>query len=492
MGGRDDLIRKINPAIAFAMCAFIVRIPLLFDFGLHLDEQTFLNIGHDVARGYLPYLHTWDNKPPLLFILISPLTIIAQHQIWIIRVFATALDVVTGILIKRTADRVFGENPSHWLAAVWWFAAITVRDGGGALMSETVAFPFLMGGTLLSCKHRLRPSQALFAGLLFGIATLVRMTPAFPAVAIVVTLAVESVLRRKWVLAREGAFVALGGLCALFAVVLPYVIAGETDMLVRSMLFAPLAYVDERGRSSLLDLTQSLAQSVSIGGTFLFAIPVLIACATAPLRPPGPWWRVGIMLGATLFGMTQGPAGAFYLISAEPFACVFAAQAFSSILATRPSKSFKFATVAVLMAPLLVSFGVALKRSRDPSTIDETRAMLNERMKPNDTLYLTTDYLLYWLLERTPPHPVVTHAGNLFRPGMFRVLPYGMKTSGDVMRAIIATRPTWIVFGEDTAAKYSEGTEVGDILQPFLASEYEREPSPNGRMIYRLRASGDR
>ena len=492
MGGQDNLLRNTNPALAFAICAFIVRIPLLFDLGLHLDEQTFLNIGHDVARGHLPYLHTWDNKPPLLFILISPITIIAQHQIWIIRVFATALDVVTGILIKRTADRLFGENPNHWVAAVWWFAAITVRDGGGALMSETVAFPFLMGGTLLLCKHRPPPWQAFFAGLLLGIATLVRMTPAFPAIAVVVTLAVESVLRRKWVLARDGGFVALGGLCALCAVVLPYVIAGETDMLVRSTLFAPVAYVDERGRSSLLGLTQSLAQSASIGGTFLFAVPVLIWCVTARLRPFGPWWRVAIMLAATLFGVTQGPAGAFYLISAEPFACVFAAQAFSSVLAMRLSKLFKFAAMAVLMAPLLVSFGVAIKRGRENSAIGETRAMLNERMKPNDTLYLTTDYLLYWLLERTPPHPIVTHAGNLFRPGMFRVLPYGMKTSGDVMQTVIATRPTWIVFGEDTVARYSRGTEVGDILQPVLESEYEREPSPKGRMIYRLRASVNR
>lgn len=113
-------------------------------------------------------------------------------------------------------------------------------------------------------------------------------------------------------------------------------------------------------------------------------------------------------------------------------------------------------------------------------------------MRPQDTLYLTTDYGLYWLLERVPPHPLVTHAGNLFRPHMLGVLPYGIATSADLMHAIVASRPTWIVFGAETADKYDRGTEVGDILQPVLATEYARQPAPAGRTIYRRREAEPR
>lgn len=103
------------------------------------------------------------------------------------------------------------------------------------------------------------------------------------------------------------------------------------------------------------------------------------------------------------------------------------------------------------------------------SALLETYVELHDTMKPGETLYLTTDYLLYWLLEREPPHPIVTHAGNLFRPGMFHVLPYGMNTSADVMRAIVAVRPTWIVFGADTIWRYEKETDVGQLLQPVLS-----------------------
>jgi hypothetical protein len=62
-----------------------------------------------------------------------------------------------------------------------------------------------------------------------------------------------------------------------------------------------------------------------------------------------------------------------------------------------------------------------------------------------------------------------------------------MKTSADVMRAIVAATPTWIVFATSTESKYEEGTDVGQVLQPVLALQYELKPSPPGRAIYRLR-----
>src|SRR5215471_16327424 len=100
----------------FVLGAFAIRLPLLFALDLHGDEQTFLNVGHDVALGHLPYLHGfWELKPPVLFFVLAPVTIIADHKIWIVRLFATIFDATTGVLIKKTADLVFGEHWSHWL-----------------------------------------------------------------------------------------------------------------------------------------------------------------------------------------------------------------------------------------------------------------------------------------------------------------------------------------------------------------------------------------
>jgi hypothetical protein len=439
-----------------------------------------------LAQFWVFVIGAFATRVPLLFFLVAPITAIAHHQIWVVRLFAAAFDILTAVLIKRVADRLFGESWINWVSAIWWFAAITVRDGGGTLMSDTIAMPFLMGGTLLLCRERPLLWQGFLAGLLLGSATLVRGSPVFAAVAVVVLILGEGLVRRDWHLASVSVLVAFGGLCTLALVTVPYFIVGEMDMLVRTMLLSQIAYVQERGQSSMLKEIVSLAHSRSIGSAFLFGVPGLIYCAATGLGSTGAL-RVGVMWIAQLVGLSQGPEGAFYLITLMPFACVFAAPVFSCLLAIPRSGFLKAALTTFLMFPVPIAAGAAIKRGSERSAMADTRAMLSKEMKSGDTLYLTTDYLLYWLLERTPPHPLVTHAGNLFKPGMFRVVPFGMNTSADVMRAIVAVRPTWIVFSTDLMDKYQQGTEVGQILQPVLASQYELKPSPEGRLIYRLR-----
>jgi 4-amino-4-deoxy-L-arabinose transferase-like glycosyltransferase len=471
-------------AFAFIAGAFALRVPLLFNLDLHPDEQTFINVAYDVVSGHLPYLHTWDNKPPLLFFLIAPITAIAHHQIWVVRLFAAALDISTGLIVKSIADRLFGRSRINWIPAIWCFAAISVRDGGGALMSETVALPFLMGGALLLSAERPLPWQGLLGGACLGVATLVRASPAFSAVAVIAVLFAEALVRRDAQLMATALLGIVGGFCALGLVLLPYLAAGEMDMLVRSAVLAPRAYVHERGQSSLVDEFGAIVRSRSIGPAFLFGVSGLLYC-TMPGFRTAPRFRLGAMWVAQIAGQTWGPGGAFYLIVLVPFACIFAAPMFSLLAGFLRPAVARAALVALAVCPALVAGGVAIKRGSERSPMAETRAMLAQNMKPQDTLYLTTDYLLYWLLDRTPPHPLVTHAGNLFRPAMFSVLPYDVKTSADLMRAIVSQHPTWIVFGVETEAKYVQGTEVGDVLQPVLAVQYEREPSPAGRAIYR-------
>lgn len=475
-------------ALAFAIGAFAIRFPLLFNLDLHPDEQTYINVAYDVAAGYLPYLHTWDNKPPLLFLLIAPITVVAHHQIWVIRIFAAAFDISTGLIVKSICDRLWGRSVINWISAIWWFAAITVRDGGGALMSETVALPFLMAGALLFSAERPLLWRGLLGGLCLGVATLARTSPVFPAVALVAFLFAEAMVRRDGQLLRVALLGVVGGGGILLSVVLAYMALGELNMLLRSTVVAPLAYVQERGQSSLVDEMGAIARSRSIGLVFLFGIPGLISCAMPGSRTT-PRLRLGVMWIALIAGQTLAPRGAFYLIVLVPFACIFAAPTFTLLATYLGSVPARALMITLALLPALAATGVAIKRGSERSPMAETRALLAENIKPEDTLYLTTDYLLYWLLARAPPHPLVTHAGNLFRPGTFSVLPYEIKTSADLMRAIVAKRPTWIVFGAETESKYELGTEVGDILQPLLASHYAHETSPFGRTIFRLRSS---
>jgi hypothetical protein len=315
---------------------------------------------------------------------------------------------------------------------------------------------------------------------------LVRATPVFPAVGIFAVLLLEGLMWHDRRTLLAGALVVLGGVCTLVMETLPYALVGEMDMLARSLLLAPVAYVQERGHSSFLKEIATFATSKSIGGAFFFGLVGMAShFITQPKSPAA--WRIAVMWLSLTLGLARAPEGAFYLILLMPFACIFAAPAFSKLTLISKFKLVAIALTIALLLPVPIAAFTAIKRGNVRSPTSETFAILSKEIQPGDTLYATTDYLLYWLMDRAPPHPIVTHAGNLFRPGMLSVLPFGMSTSADVMRSIVATPPTWIILGAPPN-RYGPETDVGEVLQPVIASKYELFPSPSGRLIYRLRS----
>lgn len=476
------------PSLAFAAVTLLIRLPLFGPLTIHMDEHTFLVMGQDVARGHLPYLHLWDNKPPLIFFLTAVVSTVAQHEIWVVRLVAALFDVASALLVKRLADRLFGASAIHWLCALWCVAAFTASTAGGALMSETMALPFLMGGALLLCAEKPTLRQGFVAGVLLGAAALIRLTPALPAVVVVFLILGIALLRRDLGLLRFAMATVSGGLFTLLAVAAPYAVAGELDMLLRSALLAPLAYVQGSPQESLIEilLRQPPAKVVSlplIAGIAGFAYQVLRGKTT-----PG-FWLFAAIGAAQLIAILQGPPWKHYLAMMFPFACVFAAPLIARALAFPRSRVITLLLAAVLAMPVPVAFKRAWARAQERDIAAETYRLLADRMAPSDTLYATVDYALYWLLDRTPPHPIVTHARNIARDFMFRTLPYGLRTGGEVMRAALATRPTWIVFCRDCEETkwYAPDTEIGRVLAPILARDYELQPSPAGRAIFRLR-----
>jgi Dolichyl-phosphate-mannose-protein mannosyltransferase len=472
--------------LLFLSTCILVRAPLFMPLNIYPDEHTFLNMGHDVAQGNLPYQHLWDNKPPLLFFLLAPLTSLSFHNMLVPRLAAAMLDGIVALLVKRIADRLFGERSTHWIASLWCFAATTLSVGGGALMSETVALPFLMSAALILATERNSTTESAFSGVLLGSAALVRFTPVLPAVAIVAWLAVSGLIRRDFAQMRSAVFVVAGGLLILIIVVLPFALVGDLDVLWRSTVLAPLAYVGGESRSILKLFLEDLSSMKMTAFTIIAGI-VGLASSFSTYRKVEKFQRLAVMYMAAIVALFFGAAWQHYFVTIVPLSAVFAAPVLSRVITIPKQQLSRWAVLIILAVPMAAAAGKAVKRSLLPDTMANTRTFLKTRMLPGDTLYLTVDYGLYWLLERSPPHPIVTHAGNLFRPDMFRVLPYGMSSAADVMEAIVQERPTWIVFGDETQWKYGPETEVGKVLQPVLARDYTLEPSPADRAIYRLR-----
>jgi len=481
--------RRIAVFFMFVLAAILIRLPLFNISKISTDEHTFLNMGYDVAIGNLPYIHLWDNKPPLLFFIMAPIAVLADHHIWVVRLIAALCDATTALLVKSIADQLFGKRAAHWLCAAWCFVALTLTAVGRALMSETIALPLMMGAARLFSPQKPNATACFWGGVLLGAATLVRLLPAFPAAALVVTLVADGVVRRDRQRLQSALLVISGGILAGLAVSLPYAVAGQFDMLVRSAIQAPIAYAHDssgesfpamlRHSSRFLVLTLLLGLAGGVCSLFWRASDA------GRLREQDV--RILAMSAATVLSIAIGQAWQHYLALPMGFASVGVASLLDWT-ADRLERRIANAALSVIGIVLVTMAGYsAVQRGKAPDVMAQTRALLRERMRPGDSLYLTTDYGLYWLLGKSPPHPIVTHAGNLFRPQVFRVLPYGIRSSGELMRVILSRKPTWIVFDDEDGPRYFNDPEVGRVLLPVLGSEYVVQPSPAHRLIYRLR-----
>ncbi|MBN8605308.1 MAG: glycosyltransferase family 39 protein [Caulobacterales bacterium] len=481
-------------ALAFALTAIVIRIPMMRPLTLQLDEHTYLLMGRDLLNGHLPYTHLWEVKPPLLFVVTALVSLFAQHEIWVVRLAASLCDVSTALLVKLIADRVFAASKPNWLCAVICFAALTTSGTGGALMSETATLPFIMAGVYFLCERQPSRVRGYIGGVFFGVATLMRVFPAFPAVAAILAIGAEAIVARvgdaRKALWTTLVFVCLGGATVLALVLAAYALAGKLELFYHSVVLAPLAY-EEGGGSGGSTLVAFLRATIS-GNAMLLTVAFGVGgFVFTALRDRGNWpaWRLAAMAAAQFVAFTFGPPLTHYFVLLLPFFAIFAAPALRAIFEVlRPPVLRTGLAALIAAAPMLVSARAAWRAGDAHDTTAEVYSELRAAMQPGDTLYATSDYVLYWLLDRDPPHPIVTHAGNLFRPYMFRELPFGVETSAELMQRIVATHPTWIVFSDETDWKYAADTEVGAVLQPVLAAEYEESPAPAGRHIYHLRA----
>ena len=484
--------RNIYFSVIFTIFVVFIRLPLFNRYMISTDEHTFLNIGHDVFKGHLPYMHLWDVKPPLLFMLMAPISALAGHHFWVVRLIAAVCDTVTSLIAKGIADRLYGERAAHWVCAVWCAVGLSMTPVGGALMSETLSLPFLMGAAYVLATDRLSPRAGFLAGLMLGAATLIRQLPAFPALAVELALLAEAAVRRDPARLRVAVATGLGGGVVLVAVTLPYLaVPGGFDMLYRTLVPAALGYAGGSSGATLLSMLLNCSRLLTV--TLVVGVLGAIVGVLSNRRAAGGFRpqdvRLLVMFAATLVAISVGQAWAYYLALPMAFAAVGAAPLLQRLTDLAPPRAAPAILAGVAVILTVIAGRTILERSQQPDPMAQTYAILRHRMGPGDTLYATTDYALYWLLDRDPPHPIVTHAGCLFKPYVFRQLAFHLDTSEAVMRVIVARRPTYIVFDDEDGPRYAAGTAVGRILQPVVRADYERLPSPEHRMIFRLKAA---
>ena len=173
---KNDIIACLGLFVLAVLCRYpYFSIPVI-----DWDESAFILVARDILLGHLPFERLYENKPPLLYVIIAGFLTISD-SIAGLRLLGSFWVAGGAVLLFFAAKRLmpFG---FALLSAVFLIIFIgnfcTERhfwgNAGFALMSEVIATPFICGLIWVLCKPSLKNRDYFMMGLMVAMAGLVR------------------------------------------------------------------------------------------------------------------------------------------------------------------------------------------------------------------------------------------------------------------------------------------------------------------------------
>src|SRR5262245_15178723 len=215
---RAPILGTIGILILMLAFTLIIRLPFFFPAVISWDESTYILIGQSLVNGHLPYLQTWDIKPPLAFAPYALAIAIFGKHLPGVRLAGALCVAFSAFFVYLTAARLWN-RATGFAAAVFCIVAISLLQAGQATVTEHVMLPPLLASMyLLTCRKQ---SIGLLAvvGALMSAATLIRLNMAFAAMAVGAYLLTDREQPSRNI-ARMTAYL-MGGIIVVLTVCLP-------------------------------------------------------------------------------------------------------------------------------------------------------------------------------------------------------------------------------------------------------------------------------
>jgi hypothetical protein len=294
--------RPLALLIAFTAVSAITRLVVSGLDVINVDEASYMVGASELLRGHLPYSAFGDNKPPLIYLYYAGAQLIAGAGIGGVRLI-TAL-----VTLPLTAFAIssFYRHDRRGIAGAALFllysAAYTASDMLAVNCEPVMMLP--LAWALVAVRDSdsaLRPERAFAAGLLIGIASLVKYQAALwtPAVALAIMFAAAQ--RESGSSRAPLAALALGVALPVGATVTVFAITGTVEELLYWNVTHNLEYLQNP-----IGAGEALSRAVSRLGPFLVVTSLLWygwlrSSALAPSR----YWE---MLVAGLIGASAAAA----------------------------------------------------------------------------------------------------------------------------------------------------------------------------------------
>ena len=168
---------------------FTLRLPSLFEPHHYGDEGVFAATAQRLLHGGMLYTESWDDKPPLVFLLYAAVQALAGPSMLALRLVGVAWSAAAALTVLAIGRRTGSERTS-WVAAVLYavLAALPLIEGTLLLTEALMVLPSALGVLLaiqaVEMQDRRRDRFLVGAGASLGVAFLFKQVAAFDAAAV--------------------------------------------------------------------------------------------------------------------------------------------------------------------------------------------------------------------------------------------------------------------------------------------------------------------
>ena len=460
------------------MAAILLRFCTFFVSVINHDESTYLVLGKMVYLGYDYWVDYIDTKPPGIFLVVAAIQALFGDSIFVFRLITAAwvgLSAYLLYLIQRTWN--FSQRVG--IASGGIYIMITsIFTFYGISPNTELFFTLFTALALLIILRKPGGWPYFLAGLSLGFGFMIKYVVAFDALAFGLLVSLDAWRQKEnfWNYFKKGATLLLGFLIPIAAIFGYYYQIGHLD----DALFNGFTV------SGRYPKTLSVwAYTKFVLDFFLRYLPVTVFFIyglttkrfATTRRTFILLWTVSVLVAILLPGNTFGH---YFIQLMLPFSLgagwVFGVPKPELPGWLRPilSPRIGFPLLGLLIATL-VTFQV-LDYIKKPDYIREASRYLNERLEPEDEIYLgNAKHIIYLLTDRKPLHAHV-HPSLFWTPKHYEAMDIDIP--GEVTK-IKAAQPRFVLIREEEP-DHRFGTWIQDkysLVQQFGGNKiliYER------------------
>jgi hypothetical protein len=508
--------RPLLILLGFAVFTVIIRLPSFFEPPWHTDEGIFQAVAQKVAQGGELYADAWESKPPLfLYIYVATLELFGPGVL-AIRIAAAAAAFITQVATYGIARRYLSTRASVAAAAVTGVLLAVPFWEGNLALTETFALPPTALGVLCLLRWEARfglrgAAGWLFAaGVMFGLAFLIRQTTALIAAGAVVWLLASG---REWL--RPAVVMASGSIAAIVPVVALFALSHDFYWFWDANVAFFLKYVPSGRELPLYHRPLTL-------------LPVLLAVLATAVharRGERPAWSLPLLwLTITLAtSLLTGRPYPHYLLQCAPPLALLLVMLASRARSWRPAlpqwPALATATALVALWLLVVTpefkgnlagmryshnedyyvnfarYALGMQSRAQYNNFFDARVNLTERLgdelarltKEGDVVYIWGEYpWVYSLSDTTPATPYMTSFYVLLMPHLDTQLKETLRQSEP--RFIVMLNDAWPSVPDYQGVLKRRWYNATRTLNGLIAERYEQAAVVGRARIFRRTA----